>query len=61
MSKSKQIIKLKPADLNRVVVRGLGRSAWEKVKTLPVKEQVHRSLKKKALKHKKSPLEDYNF
>lgn len=61
MSKSKQIIKLKPADINRAVVRGLGHSAWEKSQALPVKEQVHRNLKKKAPKHRKSPLEDYNI
>ena len=61
MKQTKQVIKIKPADLDRAVVRGLSRSVWEKVQARPVKEQVHVSLKKKILKRKKNPLDDYDF
>jgi hypothetical protein len=54
---AKQIIKLKPADVNKVVVRGFSRSAWEVKKALGLKEQVQLSKKQKALKHKKRFLE----
>ncbi|MFA5754037.1 MAG: hypothetical protein WC905_01585 [Patescibacteria group bacterium] len=61
MSPARQVIKLKPADLDRATVRGLGRSVWEKVKVSPVKEQVHASRKKKTLKHKRNLLDDYEL
>ena len=61
MNPAKQVIKLKAADLDRATVRGLGRSIWEKTRILPVKEQIHGSLKRKTPKHKKDPLNDYEF
>jgi len=50
---AKQIIKLKPADVNRAVIRGFSRSAWETKKALGLKERVQLSKKQKTLKHKK--------
>ena len=54
---AKQVIKLKTADLNQAVIRGLSRSAWETKQVKPVQERIHANPKYKPARHKK-PLED---
>lgn len=49
----KQIIKLKKADVNQAIVRGLRSSAWEKKKSGSVVEQVHVHPKFKTPRYKK--------
>lgn len=49
---AKQIIKIKPADLEKAVIRGFGRSAWEASQEGSLKGQVHLSKKKKEPKYK---------
>ncbi|MFA6194467.1 MAG: hypothetical protein WC719_01805 [Patescibacteria group bacterium] len=49
---AKQIIKIKPADLEKTVIRGFGRSAWEASKEIPLRGQVQSSKKKKEPKYK---------
>ncbi|HBA36475.1 TPA: hypothetical protein DCZ15_01210 [Candidatus Falkowbacteria bacterium] len=49
----KQVITLKKSDLNRAVVRGLGRAVWEKKQAFPTLGKVHLSAKLKAPRHKK--------
>lgn len=48
-----QIIKLKPADLNKAIIRGLSRSAWETKKVQTTKEQIHSNPKLKNSRYKK--------
>jgi len=48
-----QIIKLKRADLDKAIIRGLSRAAWETKKSQVTKEQIHLNPKLKKLKHKK--------
>jgi len=45
--------RLKKTDLDRALVRGLRRGAWETKQARMVKEQVHLNPKKKKIKHKK--------
>lgn len=49
----KQVIKLKKVDLNKAIIRGLSRAAWETKKMYATKEQVHRNPKLKPPKYKK--------
>lgn len=49
----RQIIKLKSADSNRAIIRGLNRSAWETKKSLGIEERIQLSQKRQAPKHKK--------
>ena len=50
---AKQIIKLKTADVNRAVIRGLRHSVWEKKKSGNVAEKIHAHPKFKAPRYKK--------
>lgn len=59
MSPTRQLIKIKSNDLKRTLVRGLGRSAWEKFQLLSAQERRHANLKKKTPRHKKSLFEEY--
>ena len=49
-----QVIRLKSADLDRAVIQGLRRSAWEAKKSLGLTERVHPSRKKSEKKIKKN-------
>jgi hypothetical protein len=49
----KQVIKIKKADLDRAIVRGLSRAAWEKKKGLPSAGGPQVSRKLKPPRHKK--------
>ncbi|MFA4999761.1 MAG: hypothetical protein WC545_00135 [Patescibacteria group bacterium] len=57
---AKQVIKIKKVDLNRAIVRGLSRTAWEKKKSLPSAggPQVSRKLKPPRYKKKFKELEN---
>lgn len=46
------VIKIKPADIDKAVVRGFGRSAWEAGKSSALKGQIHLNKKKKEPKYK---------
>ena len=48
----KQVIKIKPADLNKATVRAFSCSSWEASKTGSLKGQVHLSKKRKEPKYK---------
>jgi len=48
----KQVIKIKPADLEKAVIAGFGRSAWEANKTGSLKERVQANKKRKEPKYK---------
>jgi len=63
MSKSpiEQTIVLKESDLKKAVLRSFKRNKWELKQTArSTKEQVHRPLKRKPPRFKKSPLEELN-
>jgi len=49
-----QIIKIKQADLDQAVVRGLSHSVWQSKRTRGVREQVHLSPKRRLPRHKKN-------
>lgn len=59
MGNNKQELVIKKGDRDRIAVRGLGRSAWEKSQVLSLKEQIHSSTKKKKTRHRPDPLKDY--
>ena len=48
----KQIIRIKPVDLEKAVVRGFGRSAWEASRKNSLAGRVQLSKKKKEPKYK---------
>lgn len=48
----KSVIKIKPADINKALVRGFSRSAWEAAKSSGLKGGAHSSKKKREPKHK---------
>ena len=48
----KQIIKIKPADLDKVAIRAFGRSSWEASKAGSLKGNIHFSKKRKEPKYK---------
>jgi len=48
----KQIIKIKPADLDKVAIRAFGRSSWEASKAGSLKGNIHLSKKRKEPKYK---------
>lgn len=49
---AKQIIKIKPADLEKAVIRGFGRSAWDASQKTPLRGRVQPNRKKKEAKYK---------
>lgn len=49
---AKQVIKIKPADLEQAVIRGFGRSAWDASQKTPLRGRVQPSRKKKEPKYK---------
>jgi len=49
----KQIIKLKKEDLDRALIRGLSRAAWQKKSDRSVREKVHLSPKRRPARHPK--------
>jgi hypothetical protein len=53
MSKQ-QVIHLKSADLDRAVIHGLRRSAWETKKSRGLTERIHQNRKKSEKKNKKN-------
>lgn len=55
----KQVIKLKPADLNQAIVRGLSRAAWQAKEKKIITEKVHLNPKFKPERHRKR-FEDLN-
>jgi hypothetical protein len=48
----KQVIKLKKKDLDKAIIRGLSRGAWQGKKAGTAREQVHISAKLKLPRHK---------
>jgi hypothetical protein len=50
----KQIIKLKPDDLNKAIIRGLSHAAWQGKKARGVREQIHLNPKRRPPRHQKS-------
>lgn len=50
----REVIRLKKVDLDRAIIRGLSRSAWEKKSRRPIREQVQTAKTKKLPRHKKN-------
>jgi len=48
----KQVIKLKKKDLDKAIIRGLSRGAWQGKKAGAAREKVHVSAKLKLPRHK---------